>query len=345
MALRLAVVGCGKAAQRIALPQLQRCRNARVVALVDIDRAVARHAARQCGLNAPVWTDWRRMLREAEVDAVAVCVPNRFHAEVTIAALHAGKHVIVEKPMATTLADADAMVDAARARRRCLMVEQSQRFDPAHETAREILRCGLLGRVTQLRGRIGHAGPQYWAGTRATWLTDHRQAGGGALMDIGVHILDVLRWLSGKEVRRICCQAGTLEQRVPVEDNASAMMEFTDGTLGSFEASWTTRPYEVMTQWYAERGTLRTAFGAPHPVVVQRCRRRGDPNQLLAEDYPAVPAVSRHGSAYQHFVTCVLKGTPPIVSGEDGRATLAVILAAYASVRSGEWVNVPQRRA
>ena len=346
MPVRVALIGCGKITERLALPQLARCSGAEVAALVDITRPKAERVAAQFGISScPIWTDWKSMLREAEVDAVAVNLPNALHAEVTIAALRAGKHVLVEKPIALTLAEADAMVEASRSHKRLLMVEQTQRFDPAHEVAHELLRGGSLGAVTQLRGRIGHAGPEYWAGSQASWLIDPRQSGGGALVDVGIHIVDLLRWLSGREVRRICCQAKTLQKRVPVEDNASVLLEFTDGTLGSFEVSWTTRPYEVATCFYGERGTLRTSIGSTAPVAVRYADLDGDPNQPLGNDaHPPVPSSSRRGGAYAHFVECITTGTEPLVSGEEGRATLEVILGAYESAKTGGWVTLPLAR-
>ena len=344
MPVRVALIGCGKITERLALPQLTRCPGAAAAALVDIDPRAAKRLAAQFEIHAPIWTDWKAMLREAEVDAVAVNLPNALHAEVTIAALKAGKHVLVEKPIALTLAEADAMVEAARGSRRILMVEQTQRFDPAHEAARELLLGGSLGPVTQLRGRIGHAGPEYWAGSQSSWLIDQRQSGGGALMDVGIHIADLLRWLSGKSVRRICCQAKTLQKHIAVEDNASALLEFTDGTLGSFEVSWTTRPYEVATSFYGERGTLRTSIGSPTPVTVRYADLDGDPNRLGEEAHPPVPASSRLGGAYRSFVESIAAGTTPSVSGEEGRATLEVILGAYESIKTGGWVTLPLAR-
>ena len=343
MTVRFALIGCGKIAERLTLPQLVQCPGARVTALVDKDRAAARRLADRFRIDRRlIWSDWRRMLREAAVDAVAVNVPNILHAEVTIASLRAKQHVMVEKPMALTLSEADAMIRAAALSRRLLMVEHTQRFDPVHETAYRLLRQGILGRITECRGRLGHAGPEHWSGSAESWFIDRRQSGGGALIDVGAHIIDVLRWLSGNEVRRICCRTKTLEKRIRVEDHAAALLEFRDGTVGSFEASWTTRPYEVTTHFYGERGQLQTSLGARHPVILRRCRQRGDPNQPMgAAVTPAVPNASRSGGAYPRFIRAIQRHGAPAVSGLEGRRTLEVVLAAYASARSGRWVDLP----
>jgi predicted dehydrogenase len=345
MSIRLAIIGCGKITQRLALPQLAACPDASIGALVDVNRGAAAAVAKTFGIDRRlIWTDWRRMLRQADVDAVAVCLPNDLHAEVTVAALKAGKHVLVEKPMALTLAEADRMIAASRTHRRVLMVEQTLRFEPAHEVAYALLRRGAIGPITQVRGRLGHAGPEYWSRT-SSWFTQSARAGGGALMDVGIHILDLLRWLSGKEVARICCQVNTLRKRTRVEDNASALLEWTDGALGSFEVSWTTRPYAVTTEWYGARGTLRTRLGAAHPVTVEWGQASGAPRTASARDAaPAVPARSRRGGAYAEFLRCIRTGRHPLIDGPEGRHSLEVILAAYASARTGRWVTLPGRR-
>jgi len=347
MPVRFALVGCGKVTERVALPQLSRCAQAEVGALVDVDRACAERLADQFGIDRRrIWTDWRRMLREADIDAVGVNVPNVLHQEVTVAALEAKKHVMVEKPMAMTLAEADAMIAAAKASGRCLMVEHAQRFDPANEAAHALLRSGRLGTLRHLRGRIGHAGPEHWSGRDPTWFTDPAQSGGGALMDVGIHMVDLVRWLSGKEVARICATAATLEKRIAVEDNAACVLEFADGTLGSVEASWTTRPYQVTMDFYGERGRLHTEFGAAHPVTAQLGGAGGDPNKPMEEEVrPEAGAASRPDGAYAHLTTCILRGITPEPSGAEGRATLAVVLAAYESIRTGGWANVSETPA
>jgi predicted dehydrogenase len=345
MRVRIALIGCGKVTERIALPQVTACPQALVTALVDRRRAAARRLARRFGLGrCPIWTDWRRMLRQAEVDAVAVNLPNALHAEVAIAALEAKMHVIVEKPMALTLAEADAMLAAARAHRRLLMVEQSLRFHPVHEAARALLRRRAIGGVTQVRGYLGHAGPEYWAGARRTWFTDRRVAGGGALMDVGSHLVDLVRWLPGKDIRRIFCHATTLEKRIGVEDNAAALVEFDDGAVGSFAVSWTARPYQVMTHFCGSHGQLRTVLGDDPPIVLQRSRRTGDRSRPTdAPVYPTVPAPDQREGAFRSFIESIATHRAPSVPAEEGRRNLAVVLAAYESMRTRAWVTLPIR--
>ena len=346
MPVRVAIIGCGHVTERLALPQLAGCRDARVTALVDLDRAAAAHRARRFGLErCPIWTEWRRMLREADIDAVAVNLPNALHAEVAIAALQAKKHVMVEKPMALSLREADAMLEAARTHGRLLMVEHALRFDPVHEAAYRLLqRQRVVGRFHRLRASIGHAGPEYWAGSRRSWFVDPRQAGGGALLDVGIHLIDLVRWLSGKPIRRVLGLVKRLEKRIRVEDNASGLLEFSDGTIGAFDASWTMRPYDVTTHFFGERGQLQTSLGSRPQLTVRLSRREGDPNQPRGEGaHPEIPRASRLGGAYPAFVQAILRGQPSPIPGEEGRRALEVVLGAYESARRGTWVELPLR--
>ena len=158
-------------------------------------------------------------------------------------------------------------------------------------------------------------------------------------MDVGIHIVDLLRWLSGKTVRRVCAVTKRLQKPWGLEDNAGALLEFSDGTLGSCEASWTTRPYEVATWFYGTRGSLATAHGHRPPVRLRLARTAGDPNlSQTPEETPEVPPRSRFGGAYPYFMQCILTNRQPFVSGEEGRAALAVVLAAYRSAQEGRWV-------
>ncbi len=342
MPVRFGLIGCGKIAERLALPQLRACEEARVTALVDINRVAAEQLAGQFGLDQGlIWTDWKRMLREAEVDAIGVCLPNWLHAEVSVACLEAGKHVMVEKPMALSLEEADAMIATAKRVGRKLMVEQTLRFDPMHEVARDVLCNGMIGSVRTMRGCLGNAGPEYWS-QNSPWFTSKPKSGGGVLMDLGVHILDLMRWLSGQEVRRVCVVGKTLEKSIPIEDNTISLLEFENGAIGSVQASWTMRPYEVSTTFYGDRGTLKTLHGDPHPVTVQFCRLSDDPNGRFGPDYyPYVPQASRVGGSYASFVQSIAEGVESPVSGEEGRRTLEVVLAAYRSMETGGWVDLP----
>ncbi len=190
MSERFAIVGCGMSARHIHMPLL-RAAGVDVTAFASRSRSSAETAREEWG-SGDVVDDWHDVLRRDDVDVVVITTPNSTHHEIAIAAAMAGKHVLVDKPMAWTLADADAMIAAADANDVMLMPFQNTRFAPPFVAARDAVAADRIGEVTGFRAAFGHAGPQAWA-PRAKWFFDRSSAGGGCLVDLGVHVIDLVR--------------------------------------------------------------------------------------------------------------------------------------------------------
>lgn len=191
--LRVAIAGAGFITSRGHIPPLQRHPDTNVVALVDVNAQRAADVAAQFDIPA-TFTDYDAMLTRIRPDLVIICTPNVFHAPMTLAALEAGAHVLCEKPMALTVADAQAMITTARRTGRVLSIGLHNRFRPEMDTLKQLVDAGQLGniyygKVTLLRRR---GIPGY-----GSWFTNRDLAGGGALMDIGVHMVDLALWLMG----------------------------------------------------------------------------------------------------------------------------------------------------
>ncbi|OGW84810.1 MAG: hypothetical protein A2987_02530 [Omnitrophica bacterium RIFCSPLOWO2_01_FULL_45_10] len=162
------------------------------------------------------------------------------------------------------------------------------------------------------------------------------------MIDIGVHITDLIRWFAGRKVTEVFATIRTLEKSVKVDDNATVLLKFEDDSKGEIECSWTTRPYEVLTFAYGEKGKMTTALGIEKPVkvVIAKTRKGEDPNCVQEEVYPQIGPGGGWENAVHYFIDCVIKKERPFVSGEEGRDTIAVINAAYESNRQGRWVRV-----
>ena len=344
MAVRVGIIGCGKITERASMPNLVSYKGkAKVVTLCDIIKKRADETAAKFkvkGVN--IETDWKKVVKRTDIDAIFVNTPNHIHEEIAVGAAETKKHILVEKPITISNKAAKNMIDAAKKSGVFLMIEQTQRFDPVHQAAKKVVESGKLGKINNVKGRIGHAGPEYWAGGNQGWFSDKKLSGGGAMIDIGIHILDLLRWLSGKEVAEVSANIKTLEKPWPVEDNGSVLMRFTDGTFGHFEASWTTRPYEVATWIYGAKGRLHTSLGTKKPVSLRMATvgKGKDPNCVLEDSYPQASPGSAWENAIHYFIDCVLKKEKPFVSGEEGAKSMAVILAAYESSEKSSWVKV-----
>lgn len=342
--IRVGVIGCGKIAERASMPNLVNYKDkVEVKALCDIEEGKAvsmRDKFQLAGVD--IVKDYKSLVTRKDIDAIFVDTPNYLHEEMAVAALKSKKHVLVEKPISITVKAADNMAKAAKASGMHLMVEQTQRFDPIHQAAKKILDEGVLGKVHNIRGRIGHAGPEYWSEGKAHWFYDKSKSGGGAMIDIGVHITDLVRWFANKKVTEVFATIQNLEKPVKVDDNGTVLLRFEDGSKGEIECSWTTRPYEVLTFCYGSKGKMITAVGAEKPVkvTVAKTGKGEDPNCTLEEIYPKIGPGGGWENAVHYFIDCCINGEKPFVSGEEGRETMRVINAAYESNDCGKWVKV-----
>jgi predicted dehydrogenase len=352
-ALRFALVGCGVIGQVHARSIAALGGRARLVLTVDAVADRAEKLAAEHG--AAHSTSVAEALARDDVDAVAVCTPSGLHAETTIAALDAGKHVVVEKPLDVTVA-AVHRVEAARLRAgRSVTVISQHRFDPASQLVHRAVRAGELGRLTSGVASIAWWRSQdyYDAGDwRGTWSLD----GGGALMNQGIHTIDLLVWLLGEPVEVFGVTGCLAHQGIEVEDTAAATIRFASGALGVVHG--TTAAYPGLTarlQVHGDRGSAvidndelayfhaaAPSAAAPAYGVSGTGADGNQAAQLLPRTERATGAGSdpsalsdAHVDQYRDFVDAVAAGRPPLVTVADAGRTLAVVRAIYDSALAG----------
>jgi len=232
--VRVAIIGCGligdRRARVAAASPATSC-----TAVCDADPSRARAVADAVG-GARIETDWRRAVAAPDVDVVVAATPNAYLRDIAVAALDAGKHVLVEKPMGRDLAEALEMEDASRRARRILKVGFNHRYHPAIAEAHRRASAGEIGPVINARCRYGHGGrPGYekeWRGNRAL-------AGGGELTDQGVHVVDLLHWFVGQPRRAYAVLQTAVWPLGDLEDNGFGLFEYASGAVASFHTSWT----------------------------------------------------------------------------------------------------------
>lgn len=337
--LRVAVIGCGAIAEHLHIPDYKSCPEAELVALCDVDRAQAKKVADKYAPNAKIFTDHKKMLKEMDLDAVTITLPNRFHCPVSVDALNAGCHVLVEKPMAQSIAETKRMVAAAKKAKKLLMVNQTQRLFPAHAKAKEIMDSGIMGKVLHVNAIFGHAGPESWS-PRGKWFFKKKDARFGAMADLGVHKVDLIRYLTGKEITEISAHMGTLEKKGDVEDNFVSSFKFKDGTLGTVSASWTVKGVDANhTILYCANGTLRVCEIPGRPLVANLV------NPACEIDFDLPEAASNEDESWGldvsgKFIRACLGKEKPFCTGEEGMKSLAVIMAAEKSALTGRNTKV-----
>ncbi|KAF4324981.1 hypothetical protein G195_001672 [Phytophthora kernoviae 00238/432] len=229
--IKVAVFGCGAIAERRHIPEYAANENVELVAFADPIVERAEKMAETYGGKA--YSSYEELLASEEVDAVSVCTPNYLHAPMAIAAANAGKHVLVEKPMAVTTEEGEQMIEAAKKNGVYLMVGHNQRLMPPHIKAKEILDSGKLGKVLNFRTSFGHPGPEGWSVDGAeSWFFRKEEAIMGAMGDLGVHKSDFIRYLLDDEVSEVAGFISTLhKENTKVDDNATCLLRMKSGAI------------------------------------------------------------------------------------------------------------------
>ncbi|MFC4769970.1 Gfo/Idh/MocA family protein [Effusibacillus consociatus] len=336
--VKVAVIGCGSIAKHRHLPEYHLNPNAEIVAVCDRNKERAAEVAEKYGAKA--YIDYQELLQHDGLDAVSVCTANVSHAPITIAGLEAGKHVLCEKPMATSHEEAQAMIAAAEKSGKLLMIGHNQRLMPPHQKAKAILASGELGRVLTFRTAFGHGGPEQWSVDGAGgWFFQKKQAFIGAMGDLGVHKADLLRYLLGEEIVEVGAFVDTLaKQNTDVDDNAVCIVKTESGAIGTLVASWSYQPKEDnSTVFYCEKGTLRLAEDPEYGVIVEYSNGDRTLHQVGAV---ATNTAQTTSGIIDAFIDHILTGTQPAISGEEGYKSLKVILAALESAETKRIVRI-----
>jgi len=336
--IKVAVVGCGSISKHRHIPEYAMNPNVELVAFVDPIIERAEHYAQLHGGKA--YSNYVDMLKAEKVDAVSVCTPNYLHAEISIAAANAGAHVLVEKPMATSAAESEAMIKAAKKNGVFLMVGHNQRLMPPHVKAKEILETGKLGKVLTFRTSFGHPGPEGWSvDGRESWFFRKEEAIMGAMGDLGVHKSDLIRWLLGDEVAQVAAFVGTLHKDgTDVDDNATCLLRMKSGATGSLVASWTYyKGQDNSTVLWCENGVIKIDTDPNDQVIVEL--RNGTVERYKVGQVSTNEKQVTSG-VIEEFVTSIVNNQPPRISGEEGYQALKVILAAFESEATGKIINL-----
>lgn len=343
--LRLGVVGLGMGQGHVR--GFQSHPKAEVVAVCDVDKEKLHALA--CELGVPqTYTDAVVMFQKAELDAVSIATPNKFHAPLTIAAFKAGLHVLCEKPMAMTVREAERMQAASEAAGKNLMINFSYRFSDPSFALKQQVESGVLGEVyfgrTVWHRRRGMPsfGPRGWFGVKAL-------SGGGPLIDLGVHRLDLALWLMGyPEVASVSGStynplSSALAKRAKVkwdvEDLACGLCKFKNGATLIVEASWAlniSEPEHMVTLLCGTKGGLvQKNVGGGYQFACEIYTEEG--SGLFTKTLDS--ATVRAPSAYQEFVNSILENRAPLATGEEGLKVMQILEGIYKSAETGREVR------
>ncbi len=348
MTIGIGIIGCGKIAQVRHIPEYADNPDAELRGFYDLDLPRAQGLAKKYGGKAYKNVD--ELIADPSIDAVSVCAANNAHAELTIKALRAGKHVLCEKPMAVTLEDCEKMVDEAKKAGKFLMIGHNQRLAKAHVKAKKLIDAGLIGRIITFRTSFGHGGPETWSITpgKNVWFFDKKRAAMGAMADLGVHKTDLIHFLTGQRVVRTTARLTTLDKRgadgelIGVDDNAICIYELSGGILGTMTASWTYYGAEDnSTILYGEKGIMRIYDDPEHSIVVKLAdgtKIMYDVEQIQTNDNQTKSGV------IDLWLKCLTTDTPPEISGESALFAMRAVFASIRSCELGKTVDIPENK-
>lgn len=342
--LRIGMIGCGEIAVRMAAA-IASSQHAQHVMMMDTQAALAQDLGEQYGVP---WTDRvEDLLANRAVDAVYIAVPHHLHASLTIRTAEAGKHILVEKPIAIALADAEAMIAAAWANGVWLSVNFHAQVDPLCQTARNLVAQGAIGQVvgTHIVYR-GNKPASYWtSGYSGRLVTDWRvkkaTAGGGVLIMNAIHDLNTMRFITGLEVIRVYAEYGTYDTPVEVEDLIAVTYRYDNDAIGTVEAGSAIRggdPVHDVDRIYGTAGQL--LLGEPLKVYTTVAAAELPINQWYELPVAPLTAEEQKTAMIDGFAGPIVSGNKPMVAAEDGVAVLAIVLAAYQSGAEGRPITL-----
>ncbi|BDR68009.1 oxidoreductase [Clostridium tetani] len=348
--LKVAIVGCGRISYKHVEALINNKEEIELVALCDIDikKAELEKAKYIDGMRDSVevniYEDYKEMLEKEEIDVVAISTESGYHPEIAMYCMNKGKHVIVEKPMALSIKDADDMIECSRKNNVKLAVCHQNRFNEPIQKLRKAIEEDRFGKLVNGTARIlwnRNMGYYEQAPWRGTWKLD-----GGTLMNQCIHNIDLLQWMMGGEIDTVYAQCGTFLRDIEAEDFGAIIIRFKNGAIGIIEGTACVYPknLEETLSIFGEEGTAvigglavnkietwKFADGLDNEEDILK-KQEGDPDSVYGFGHTAL---------YKDVIEAIKSDKEPLINGEAGKKGMAIILAAYKSRLTGEAVKFP----
>ena len=348
--LIVAIIGCGRIAYKHVEAIIKNKVDMELIAVCDVVEANAisqkEEYIRAIGeiVDVKVYIDYKEMLEEVEIDIVAIATESGYHPEIAIYCMGKGKHVIVEKPMALSIQDADEMIECARKNNVKLCISHQNRFNESIQKLRDAVDDNRFGKLVNGTARIlWNRNMRYYeqAHWRGTWTLD-----GGTLMNQCIHNIDLLQWMMGGDVDTVYAQCGTFLRDIEGEDFGAIIIRFINGAIGIIEGSACVYPknLEETLSIFGETGTVCIGGIAVNTIETWRFADGMDTEQEILKQQQGEPDSVYgfgHTSLYKDMIDSINMDKEPLINGEEGKKGMAIILAAYKSSLTGLPVKFP----
>jgi len=327
---KVAIIGAGHMGKVHGAAYAQ-MKNAEPVAFLDNRPDAVEEMAKSFGAQA--FTDFDEMMTSTSPDVIDVCVPTPWHKEFVLKAAAAGKHIVTEKPMATSLADCREMIEAATKAGVTFMVAHVLRFFPEFASAKAQIDAGAVGNAAVVRTTRGGGFPE----ASRDWYADFAQSG-GVVLDLIIHDFDWLRWTFG-EVDHVFAK-GLVERNISHLDYALVTLRMKSGVIAHVEGTWADPSgFHVKFEVAGDKGMLEFQSREAVPLVVASKDSEGQGSGVAIPESPT--AQNPYHLELQHFIDCVEAGTKPSITPEDGLRAVEISLAALESIKTGAPVKLP----
>lgn len=332
--LRFAILGCGRISYKHVEAIVSNLKEAELVAVCDIKKEKAFERKEQYEnivdkASVNIYTDYFEMLKKEQIDVVSIATESGYHAKHALDCLGTGIHVLVEKPMALSLEDADRMIAAAKKNKRKICISHQNRFNPPIVKLRKAIEEGRFGKIINGTARIlWNRNDEYYA--QAEWRGT-KDLDGGTLMNQCIHNIDLLQWMIGSEVERIYAERDTFLRNIEMEDFGAILIRFKNGPIGIVEGSACVYPrnLEETLSIFGEKGTVVIGGLAVNEIKTwefedKRDYDHFDKNIIVENVYG-----SGHTSLYRDFIDAINNSHDPLITGEEGKKALEIIIKAY----------------
>lgn len=342
--IRVGIIGCGSIARQRHLPEYKANKDVEIAGFFNPKIERAKEMQKIYGGN--VYNSACELFSDKSIDAVSICSSNATHAKYSIEALSNGKHVLCEKPMAITKEEVEQMVSSSEKSGKRLLIGQNQRITDVHLKVKEIIDKGTLGRVITFSTTFGHKGPESWCVDKSanTWFFKKDSAKFGSFGDLGIHKIDLMMYLLTKEAKSVYSMMKTLDKKFPdgsmieVDDNSVTIIEFTDGTFGTINTSWTNYGNENNTTYiYLEKGVMKLYVDKDHPLVIEH-----SDGKVETFDLGAIQTNDNQTSSgvIDLFIESIKTGKPSVLDAKEILKSMEVVFAGIKSAEIGKPVLI-----
>lgn len=332
--MKFAIIGCGRISKNHVDALISNLDSCKLVAVCDIidDRAIERkkqYEDRVESNDIKVYTDYIEMFKSENIDAVSICTESGYHAKIAIDCLNAGKHILIEKPMAMSIEDADKINNLAIEKNLKVGVCHQNRFNPPIQKLRRAVEEGRFGKIINVTARILWTRDQNYY-NQAPWRGT-KELDGGTLMNQCIHNIDLLQWMAGSEVERVHCERDTFLRNIEMEDFGAILIRFKNGIIGLVEGSACVYPknLEETLSVFGEKGTV--VIGGLAVNKIQTWQFSDEKDYDKEDESTEVDSVygKGHTPLYRDFLNSIINNTNPYISGEEGKKALEIIINAY----------------